>query len=88
MPCPSGTVPPVGIQGDTMYKSLLEADAALALTLAFAAVLFLVGALARVLDSSPRQNKTTNRTHTDLPPKQSESGAGSTAQCIPGTAPS
>jgi hypothetical protein len=32
-----------------MYRSLLEADAALALTLAFAAFLFVVGALARVL---------------------------------------
>lgn len=49
MPRPSRTVATVGIQGETMYRSLLEADAALPLTLAFAAVLFLVGTLARVL---------------------------------------
>jgi|HubBroStandDraft_4_1064222.scaffolds.fasta_scaffold22709_4 hypothetical protein len=61
MPCPSGTVSPVGIQGDTMYKLLLEADAALALTLAFAAVLFVVGALARVLRQlTTEQNNRSN----------------------------
>jgi hypothetical protein len=44
-----------------MYKLLLEADAALALTLAFAAVLFVVGALARVLRQlTTEQNNRSN----------------------------
>jgi hypothetical protein len=48
--------------GDTMYRSLLEADAALALTLAFAAVLFVVGTLARGLRqlTSAEQNNKSN----------------------------
>jgi hypothetical protein len=32
-----------------MYRSLIETDAALALTVAFAAVLFMVGVIARAL---------------------------------------
>jgi len=51
-PCPSRTVAPVGIrpiQGDTMYKSLIENDSLLALTVAFASVLFVVGVIARAL---------------------------------------
>lgn len=52
MPCPSRTVTPVGIrsnQGDTMYRPLIEADAPLALILAFAVVLFVAGIVARAL---------------------------------------
>jgi hypothetical protein len=52
MPCPSRTVTPVGIrsnQGDTMYRPLIEADAPLALILAFAVVLFVAGIIARAL---------------------------------------
>jgi hypothetical protein len=36
-------------QGDTMYRPLIEADAPLALILAFAVVLFVAGIIARAL---------------------------------------
>ena len=51
-PCAARTVAPVGIrpiEGDTMYKSLVETDFVLALTIAFAAVLILAGVIARAL---------------------------------------
>jgi hypothetical protein len=65
MPRPSRTVATVGIQGETMYRALLEADAALPLTLAFAAVLFLVGALARVLRQLTTAEQNNKLRHTD-----------------------
>ena len=51
-PYPSRTVAPVGIraiQGDAMYKSIIQTDLILVLTVAFAAVLIVVGVIARTL---------------------------------------
>lgn len=51
-PCPSRTVAVVGfrpIKGDIMYKSLIETDFLLGVTVAFAAVLTVVGVIARAL---------------------------------------
>jgi hypothetical protein len=51
-PCPSRTVAAIGfrpIKGDTMYKSLIEADFLLAVTLAFATVLIVAGVIARAI---------------------------------------
>ena len=67
-PCVTRTVAPFGfrpIKGDTMYKSLVETDFILALTLAFATVLIVAGVIARTV-------RWAARAHTDkaeaLPP--------------------
>ena len=51
-PFASRTVAPIGfrpIEGDTMYKSLVQTDFLLAMTMAFAALLTVVGIIARAL---------------------------------------
>ena len=51
-PCPSRTVAPVGIRpipGVTMYKSIVETDFVLALTIAFTTVLIVAGVIARAV---------------------------------------
>jgi hypothetical protein len=52
-------------KGDTMYKSLVETDSPIALTVAFAAVLTVVGVIARALRWAARAP--TNKSNTRPP---------------------